>query len=94
MLYLIKGDREAAIACIEKMAEYAIAFDSLPETTEYSSVLLNTIEYRNEKAEGVESPTLCEKLLRGRFANRIWAPIKGDERFVAAIEKMSEFVRG
>ena len=94
MLYLVKGDKESAVSCIEKMADYATAFDSLPEISEYKSVLLNTIQHKNEKAEGVEAPTLCEKLLRGRFSNRIWAPIRGDERFVAAVEKMSAFIRG
>ena len=93
MLYLLKGSKEDAISCIEKMAKYATDFDSLPEKQNYSSVLLNTIEYVNEKREGVESLTLCGKLLRGRFSNRIWAPIRNDERFIAAINSMAEFVR-
>ena len=94
MLYLANGDRAEAISCIEKMAEYATAFDSLPEKSTYGSVLLNTIVYENEKRDGVESITLCEKLLRGRFANRIWSPIRNDERFIAAISKMAEYTRG
>lgn len=88
MLYLVKGDREAAISCVEKMAKYAIDYDSCDGAHIYSSLLLNTIEY--QKGEGV---TLCEKLMRGRFANRIWAPIRNDARFVAAIETMENFVR-
>lgn len=94
MLYLANGDRAEALSCIEKMAEYATAFDSLPEKSTYGSVLLNTIVYENEKRDGVESITLCEKLLRGRFANRIWSPIRNDERFIAAISKMAEYIRG
>lgn len=94
MLYLANGDRAEALSCIEKMAEYATAFDSLPEKSTYGSVLLNTIVYENEKRDGVESITLCEKLLRGRFANRIWSPIRNDERFIAAISKMAEYTRG
>lgn len=86
--YLVKGDRENAIKCVEKMAHYAIEFDSLPETAKYESVLLNTIDYNTEKREGVETLTLCEKLLRGRFSNRIWAPIRDDARFIAAVESM------
>jgi transcriptional regulator with XRE-family HTH domain len=88
MLYLVKGDRESAVDCIEKMAKYAIEFDSLSESRTYGSVLLNTVEYSDNKPEGVETVTLCAKLLRGRFANRIWAPIRNNERFVAAIESM------
>jgi hypothetical protein len=93
MLYLLKGDRESAVDCVEKMSHYAIEFDSLPDSNKYSSVLLNTIEYVSDKPEGVESLTLCEKLVRGRFSNRIWAPIRNNERFVAAIEAMSTFVK-
>ena len=93
MLYLLKGEKETAISCVEKMAKFAIAFDSLPESANYTSVLLNTIEYKDERPDGVETLTLCEKLLRGRFASRIWAPIRSDSRFVAAVESMAEFER-
>ena len=93
MLYLLKGDRLTAISCVEKMAQYAIAFDSLPDSARYASVLLNTIEYKNEKPEGFEGLTLCSKLLRGRFSNRIWAGIRSDARFIAAIESMEETLR-
>ncbi len=85
MLNLLKGDRERAVECIEKMAEYAIAFDSLPECQKYSSVLINTIEYKNDNNA---APSLCARLLRGRFLNRVWAPIRNNERFVAAVESM------
>ena len=90
MLYLAKGERENALNCVEKMAEYAIAFDSLPESKTYSSVLLNSVEFVNTKSDS-EVPSLCAKLLKGRFATRIWASIKNDEKFVAAVNKMSEF---
>ena len=93
MLYLLKGDREMAVDCVEKMSHFAIEFDSLPENAKYGSVLLNTIEYSSVKPEGVESLTLCEKLLRGRFSNRIWAPVRNNARFIAAIEAMSNFGR-
>ncbi len=92
MLYLSKGDRSSALGCVEKMAEYAVAFDSLPETKTYSSVLLDTVQYTNPKSDTANVPTLCSKLLRGKFATRIWASIKNDERFIAAIEKMSAYI--
>ncbi len=91
MLYLAKGDRESALLCIERMAEYATAFDSLPASSTYSSVLINTVEYINDK-EGSNAPTLCTKLLRGGFSNRIWAPIRNNERFINAINSMSRLI--
>ncbi len=94
MLYLAKGDRESALLCIERMAEYAIAFDALPNKSTYSSVLLNTVEYINQNADGTSVPTLCEKLLRGRFSNRIWASVRNHERFIAAIDSMTKTLEG
>ncbi len=91
MLYLAKGDRQNALDCVENMSRFAIAFDTLPDSQRYSSVLINSIEYKNTKSEASEAPTLCAKLLRGRFATRIWASIKNDERFVAAVEEMTKY---
>lgn len=88
--YLLKGNKARAVDCVEKMAEHALAFDSLPESASYESVLLNTIEYHNDKRDDVETLTLCEKLLRGRFANRLWAPIRNEARFIAAIDSMEK----
>ena len=93
MLNLIKGNKERAVECVEKMAEYAVAFDSLPASRNYSSVLINTIEFKNERYESGVGVTLCAKLLRGRFANRVWAPIKNDPRFTAAVEMMEKYAK-
>ena len=92
MLYLMNGNKEKAIDCIEKMAEYAIAFDNLPESRTYSSVLINTVEYKNEKYDDDSAVTLCAKLLRGNFANRVWSPIRDDERFRAAVSSMMIYI--
>jgi transcriptional regulator with XRE-family HTH domain len=92
MLYLINGNKEKAIECIEKMAEHAVAFDTLPESKTYSSVLINTVEYKNEKYDNDGAVTLCAKLLRGNFANRVWSAIREDERFKAAVSTMMIYV--
>lgn len=89
MLYLMKGDKESAVACVEKMSNYAVEFDSLPDSGRYGSVLLNTIEFKGIKNDG--GITLCSKLLRGRFASRIWSPIRNDERFIAAVSAMEKY---
>lgn len=92
MLHLMDGNSASALDCVEKMAENAIKFDTRPDKATYSSVLLNKVEY--EKGEKGDSPeiTLCSKLMRGRFQSRIWAPIKADPRFTAAIEAMAEYI--
>ena len=90
MLYLAKGDKESALLCVERMAEHAIAFDSLPQKSTYNSVLINTIEFVNEKCDDSQAPTLCEKLLRGGFSNRIWSSIRNHERFAKAVASMTK----
>ncbi len=92
MLHLLIGETDNALDCVEAMSAHAIKFDTRPENANYSSILLNKIEY--EKAKKGDSPeiTLCSKLMRGRFQNRIWAPIKNDERFLTAIEAMSRYI--
>lgn len=88
MLYLISGEKDKAIDCVENMAKHAIAFDTRPEEGKYTSVLLNKLENKRD----TESITLCSKLLRGRFASRIWQPIRTNERFIAAVDSMSQYV--
>lgn len=83
MLYLLKGDRDRAVSCVEAMAEHAIAFDSIEGKSAYTSVLLNTIDFERNSAV-----SLCSKLLRGNFVSRIWGPLRNNERFIAAITKM------
>lgn len=92
MLHLMDGNLSAALDCVEGMAENAVKFDTRPDSARYSSVLLNKVVY--EKGEKGDSPeiTLCSKLMRGRFSNRIWAPIKNDPRFTAAVEAMAKYI--
>lgn len=88
MLYLMQGDRGQAIACVENMAQYAIAYDKRPQNANYTSLLINKVEHNR----GEESVSLCAKLLRGRFSSRIWAPIKNEPRFTAAVAEMEKYI--
>ena len=88
MLYLMQGDRGAAIDCVEKMVQHAIAYDTRPQNATYSSVLINKVEHIKDP-EGV---SLCAKLLRGRFSSRIWMPIKNEERFIAAVDLLEKHI--
>ena len=87
MLYLMQGDRAKALDCVEKMAEYAVAFDTRPEKANYSSILINKVEHTRSG-----DTSLCSKLLRGRFSSRIWAPIKNEAKFAAAIQLMEKHI--
>lgn len=89
MLHLAANHIPAALDCVEKMADAAIAFDHRPATGVYTSVIINRVAY--DRAEDTEARGLskCARLLQGRFASRIWAPIRSNERFRAAIARMA-----
>ena len=88
MLYLTAGRNTEALEAFERMADYAILCDNRPDTARYTSVIINRVTY--DKSEDTEAKGIskCARLLRGRFAARIWTAIRGTERFKAAVERM------
>ena len=90
MFYLAEGQNAKALEAFERMADYAILCDNRPDTARYTSVIINRVTY--DKAEDTEAKGIskCDRLLRGKFAARIWTAIRGTERFKAAVERMIE----
>ena len=90
MLHLAAGHIPAALNCVEAMADAAIAYDHRPATAHYTSVIIKHIPYDRDEDTEARGISKCARLLRGRFANRIWAPIRADERFRTAVARMAE----
>ena len=90
MLYLASGYTPEALECFEKMADWAIRYDERPDTATYSSVIINRVAYDKEEDTEAKGISKCARLLRGNFAARIWSPIRGNERFKAAVNRMIE----
>ena len=90
MLRLAEGQTAEALDAFERMADYAVLYDTRPDTATYTSVIINRVPY--DKSEDTEAKGLskCARLLRGNFAARIWAPIRGHERFKGAVGRMIE----
>ena len=90
MLYLSVGHNAEALDAFERMADYAVLYDTRPDTATYASVIINRVPY--DKSEDTEAKGIskCARLLRGNFAARIWAPIRGTERFKEAVGRMIE----
>ena len=90
MFYLSAGRAAEGLECFVKMADYAVAFDNRPDTDTYRSVIINRVPY--DKSEDTEAKGIskCARLLRGNFAARIWAPIRGHEQFKTAVARMIE----
>ena len=89
MLYLSMGDAEEALSCFEQMADWAIRFDGRPHTTTYTSVAINRVAYDRDEDTEAKGLSKCARLLRGKFSARVWAPIRGDERFKTAVARMA-----
>ena len=90
MLRLAEGQTTEALDAFERMADYAVLYDTRPDTAAYTSVIINRVPY--DKSEDTEAKGIskCARLLRGNFAARIWAPIRGHERFKVAVGRMIE----
>ena len=90
MLHLSVGHAAEALEAFERMADWAVTFDTRPDTAVYTSVVINRVTY--DKAEDTEAKGIskCARLLRGNFGARIWTPIRTQERFKAAVKRMAE----
>ena len=90
MFYLAEGQNAKALEAFERMADYAILCDNRPDTARYTSVIINRVTYDKAKDTEAKGISKCDRLLRGKFAARIWTAIRGTERFKAAVERMIE----
>ncbi len=90
MLHLGLGENTAALDSFERMADWAVAYDERPDEAVYSSVIINRVPYARAEDTEARGLSKCARLLRGNFAARIWAPIRGEERFRAAAGRMIE----
>ena len=90
MLYLASGHVPEALEYFEKMADWAIRYDERPDKATYSSVIINRVAYNKEEDAEARGISKCARLLRGNFGARIWSPLRSNERFKAAVNRMIE----
>lgn len=90
MLYLAGGEIDQALDCLEKMADFAIEFDTRPDSSTYSSVLLDEVEYHKDDDTEARGMSKCARILQSRFSARIWSPLKQNERFRASLLRMAD----
>lgn len=97
LLYLEKGEPEAALEQIEQLADYAIAYDRRPDEAVYTSALLNRVAYARA-ADATERNTnpeagKCARMLPQLNGSRAFAPLRREPRFQAALERMAACVQ-
>ncbi len=94
LLYMKKGETDAALEQIEQMADYAIAYDRRPAEAVYESVPVNRVAYRRSEDEQLRhtkaEPGKCARLLPHLTGSRVFAPLQNHPRFRAAAARMAE----
>lgn len=83
-------DYELTLDYLEKAAEYAIAYDTLPEKATHSSLLFDGMEYNVLNTSRNYSHSSCYELL-DRMKQGRYDPIRQDERFQAIVEKITPY---
>ncbi len=92
MLYLSLGENAAALEAFTQMADYAVRYDERPASTVYSSVIINAVPYERDEDTEARGLSKCARLLKSNFAGRIWAPIRGEDKFREAVQRMQACV--
>ncbi len=88
MLHLASGNKEAALTCLEKMADAAILCDERPDEAPYSSVIINAVTYKKSEDTEARGLSKCARLLESGFNNPVWSSIRSTPRFKAAVTRM------
>lgn len=76
------------------MADYAVMYDTRPDTAVYGSVLIDRVVY-DKSADADERDTnpaagKCARLLAGLSAARAFQSLRSEPRFRDALTRMSE----
>lgn len=90
MLQLASGNKEAALTCLEKMADAAILCDERPDEAAYASVIINAVTYKKSEDTEARGLSKCARLLESGFNNPVWSSIRSTPRFKAAVTRMIE----
>lgn len=88
-IYLALGKTEEVIENLEKAAEHAIAFSTLPEKQKYSSLSFNTLTYQKENTtKGNEKNNAWHEK---KQIEKIFIPRIKDERVNKILERLNQY---
>ena len=85
---VLEGNRDSALGHLEKAAQHAIAYDTLPRDPVHTSYLVSGIKFsRSRNYTATECKLLYDKLQQERFD-----AVREGKRFVDILERIKEFV--
>lgn len=86
------GNFELALENLEKAAEYAMKFDSLPDVKPHVSMLVDKLEYNSANIGKNHSDTTCKILLK-HLPDSIFDGIRDDLRFKTVEKSLLQFTK-
>ena len=92
--YIYLKDYDNLLDCIEKAADYAIAFDTLPEVFTHTSIIPGGNEFSKAKNLAKDYDyNDSYGLLHYRLSNEKYDPIRETERFKAIAAKLEQYAK-
>jgi len=90
--YILINDFDNALNYLEKAADYAIAFDTLPEVFTHTSMICEGNEFSKAKnlAKDYDYNDSYD-MLHNRLSNERFNPIRETERFKAVVAKLEQY---
>lgn len=94
LLYMEKGDPDAALEQIERMADYAVAYDERPAESVYTATLINRVAYvrADDDTARHTNPAVgkCARMLPHLTGSRAFATLQQQPRFRDAVARMAD----
>ncbi len=88
---ILEGNYASAIEHLEKSADYAIKYDTLPDTAMHTSLLVNRIRYNKAETQKNYTSNECSQLYEKLQTDR-YDVIRNDERFIAILERIKQYI--
>ena len=92
--YILLNDFDNALDCLEKAADFAIAFDTMPEIFTHTSIISNGNEFSKAKnlAKDYDYNDSYE-MLHDHLPGEKYDPIRETERFKAVAAKLEQYAK-
>lgn len=88
---MLENDSELALSSLEKVADFAVMSDTLPERADHTSLLVNRLHYDVLETKKNYEFSNCKELYDKMQWER-YDGIRDDKRFIAVIEKNKQIL--
>lgn len=94
-LFLSNGRIEEGLINLEKCVDHCIAFDTLPDSLKFESLLVNSLEYKTEQTSKSTQNNSCRDVLNSiicdlKYEKSIYRQCENFEKFKQIIKKLEE----